>query len=238
MKRWMVLAIRLWGCRSLAEVIQVLTRRQIVRYLGALPVMIALLERLKVRQIINHYWPTQSPVDQGAVALVLVLNRLMAPRPLYQIVTWLSTTLIAEHLGITPDMFNDDRLGRTLDALSAHLPEIWNDIRQQAFVHYRIDLSVLFYDLTALIMTRQYAQSELVDYGFAHNTPIDDPKLKLALLASRDGGSLPGCPCPVRKQESACLYAPFPLLAAFVRMATPYRCWATGHELQPGVLAT
>ncbi len=95
MKRWMVLAIRLWGCRSLAEVIQVLTRRQTVRYLGALPVMIALLERLKVRQIINHYCPTQSPVDQGAVALVLVLNRLMAPRPVYQIVTWLSTTLIA-----------------------------------------------------------------------------------------------------------------------------------------------
>ena len=188
MKRWMVLAIRLWGCRSLAEVIQVLTRRQIVRYLGALPVLIALLERLKVRQIINHYCPTQSPVDHGAVVLVLVLNRLMAPRPLYQIVTWLSTTLIAEHLGIPPDKFNDDRLGRSLDALSAHLPEIWNDIRQQALVHYRIDLSILFYDLTALIMTGQYAQSELVDYGFAHNTPIDDPKLKLALLASRDGG--------------------------------------------------
>ena len=188
MKRWMVLAIRLWGCRSLAEVIQVLTRRQIVRYLGALPVLIALLERLKVRRIINHYCLTQSPVDHGAVALVLVLNRLMAPRSLYQIVTWLSTTLIAEYLGIPPDKFNDDRLGRTLDALSAHLPEIWNDIRQQALVQYRIDLSILFYDLTALIMTGQYAQSELVDYGFAHNTPIDDPKLKLALLASRDGG--------------------------------------------------
>ena len=188
LKRWMVLAIRLWSCRSLAEVIQVLTRRQIVRYLGALPVLIALLERLKVRKIINHYCPTQSPVDHGAVAVVLVLNRLMAPRPLYQIVTWLSTTLIAEYMGIPKEKFNDDRLGRTLDALSAHLPEIWNDIRQQALLHYRIDLSVLFYDLTALIMTGQYAQSELVDYGFAHNTPIDDPKLKLAMVASRDGG--------------------------------------------------
>jgi transposase len=151
-------------------------------------VLVARLERLKVRQIINHYGPTQSPVDHGAVVLGLVLNRLMAPRPLDQIVTWLSTTLSAEHLGIPKDKFNDERLGRTLDALSAHLPEIWNDIRQQALVPYRVDLSIRFYDLTALIMTGQYAHSELVAYGFAHNTPIDDPKLKLALQTSRDGG--------------------------------------------------
>jgi len=186
-ERWMVLAVRLWSCRSLAEVIQALTRRQIVRYLGALPVLVALLERLKVRQIINHYCPSQSPVDHGAVALVLVLNRLMAPRPLYKIVDWLATTLIAEHLGISKDKFNDDRLGRTLDILAEHLPAIWSDIQQQAFLHYKIDLSILFYDLTALIMTGQYAQSKLVDYGFAHNTPMDDPKVKLGLVASQDG---------------------------------------------------
>lgn len=54
-------------------------------------------------------------------------------------------------------------------------------------LHYKIDLSVLFYDLTALIMTGQYANSELVEYGFAHNTPLDDPKVKLGLVASYDG---------------------------------------------------
>jgi len=185
---WIVLATRLWACRNLAEVIQVLTRRKMVRYLGALPLLVALMDRLGVRQIINRHCPTQSPVDHGAVALVLVLNRLMAPRPLYKIVNWLSTTLIAEYLGFPKDKFNDDRLGRTLDVLAEHLPAIWNDIQQQALLHYQIDLSILFYDLTALIMTGQYAQSELVDYGFAHNTPSDDPKLKLGLIASRDGG--------------------------------------------------
>jgi len=186
-ERWMILAARLWACQNMAEVIQVLTRRQIVRYLGALPVLVALLNRLQVRKIINHYCPTRSPVDHGAVALVLVLNRLMAPRPLYKIVDWLATTLIAEHLGIPKDKFNDDRLGRTLDVLTEHLPAIWSDIQQQAFLHYKIDLSILFYDLTALIMTGHYAQSKLVDYGFSHNTPIDDPKVKLGMVASQDG---------------------------------------------------
>jgi len=185
---WLVLAARLWACRNLAEVIQVLTRQQIVRYLGALPVLVALLERLQVRGIINRHCATRSPVDHGAVALVLVLNRLMAPRPLYKMVDWLASTLIAEHLGIPADKFNDDRLGRTLDVLAAHLPAIWSDLQQQVLLRYKIDLSILFYDLTALVMSGQYPKSELVDYGFAHNTPSDDPKLKLGLVASQDGG--------------------------------------------------
>jgi len=187
-ERWMILSVRLWGCRNLAEVIQVLTRQQVIRYLGALPVLVVLLERLRVRQIINDHCPTQSPVEHGAVALVLALNRLMAPRPLYKVVDWVGSTLITEYLGIPADKFNDDRLGRTLDALSEHLAVIWTDIQQQALLHYRIDLSVLFYDLTALIMTGQYADSKLVDYGFAHNPPSDDPKVKLGLVVSQDGG--------------------------------------------------
>jgi transposase len=187
-ERWVVLAIRLWSCHHLVEVIQVLTRKQLVRQLSALPILVALISRLKVRETINRYCPTHSPIDNGAVALVLILNRLMAPRPLYKVVDWLATTLIAEHLGFPKAKFNDDRLGRTLDVLAEHLPAIWADIQQQTLLRYKIDLSVVFYDLTALIMTGEYAQSALVDYGFAHNTPSDDPKVKLGMVASQDGG--------------------------------------------------
>ncbi len=187
-ERWMVLVIRLRSCHNLAEVIQYLTSKQLVRHLSALPILVALLSRLRVREIINHYCPTQSPIDNGTVALVLVLNRLMAPRPLYKVVDWLATTLVAELLGVSRFKFNDDRLGRTLDTLAEHLPAIWADIQQQTLLRYKIDLSVLFYDLTALIMTGHYADSGLVDYGFAHNTPSDDPKVKLGLIASQDGG--------------------------------------------------
>jgi transposase len=187
-ERWMVLAIRLWSCHSLAEIIQALTRTQVVRQLSALPILVALLTRLKVRATINRHCPTHSPVDNGAVALVLVLNRLMAPRPLYKVVDWLSLTLIAEQVGFSKFKFNDDRLGRTLDTLAEHLPAIWTDIQHQTLLRYKIDLSVVFYDLTALIMTGKYDKSSLVDYGFAHNTPSDDPKVKLGMVASQDGG--------------------------------------------------
>jgi transposase len=170
-----------------------------------------------VRQIINRYCPTQSPIDHGTVALVLVLNRLMAPRPLYKIVNWLSTTLIAEYLGISRDKFNDDRLGRTLDALAGQLPVIWNDIQQQMVLHYQIDLSLLFYDLTALIMTGKYAQSELVDYGFAHNTPSDDPKLKLGVVANWQGIPLLFQPWCGRTADKATVQANMHNLRAFLQ---------------------
>jgi len=73
-RAWLLLAARLWSCRTLADVIGVLTRRSVARYLGALPVLYLLLEQLQVRTIINRYCPTESPVDHGTVALVLVLR--------------------------------------------------------------------------------------------------------------------------------------------------------------------
>lgn len=188
LRAWGLLLLRLWGCRTLAEVIQVLTRRCLVRYLGALPVLWLLLEQLQVRTIINRYCPTESPVNHGTVALVLVLNRLIAPRPLYRVVDWLASTVLQDSLGVPASKFNDDRLGRTLDALAQHAQAIWQDIASQALLRFQIDLSVLFYDLTALVMTGEYSDSALVDYGFAHNTPSDKQKVKLGAVATQDGG--------------------------------------------------
>ena len=185
---WLAVCVRLWSCRTLADVIGVLTRRSVARYLGALPVLYPLLDQLQVRTIINRYCPTASPVDHGAVAVVLVLNRLIAPRPLYQVLDWMARTVLGDYLGIAAAKFNDDRLGRTLDALAAHAQAIWQDIASQALLRYQIDLSVLFYDLTALVMTGEYPDSDLVDYGFAHNTPLDKQKLKVGLVATADGG--------------------------------------------------
>jgi transposase len=120
--------------------------------------------------------------------MVLVLNRLVAPRPLYHVMDWLASTVLSDYLGVAANKFNDDRLGRTLDALAQHAQAIWQALASQALLRYRIDLSVLFYDLTALVMTGEYPDSELADYGFAHNTPSDKQKVKLGLVVTNDGG--------------------------------------------------
>jgi transposase len=183
--RWARLAMG--GAVTLAQLADWLTMRQQHYQIGALPVLYALLETLQVRQIINRHCPTRGDVPHGTVALVLVLNRLMFPLPLYRVADWVGRTTLVHLLDVPAAKFNDDRLGRTLDALYPHLETIWQEVVERAMLKADIDLSVIFYDLTAFIAHGRYAESDVVDFGFAHNTPMNKRKFKLGLNVAADG---------------------------------------------------
>jgi transposase len=179
--------LALTGALTLAQLVDLVTQAQFRRHLGALPVLYALLETLQVRAIINRYCPTWAEVDHGTVALVLVLNRLTLPLPAYQIADWLARTVLVSVLGIPAAKFNDDRLARTLDALQLHCRAIWQEVIDRAIVQLDLDLSVIFYDLTAFVVHGAYTDSQHVDFGFAHNTPMDKRKFKVGLNVTPDG---------------------------------------------------
>ncbi len=187
-KRTAMLAqLVLLGVMPLARLVEWITKRQVHYQVGALPVLYALLETLNVRHIINRYCSTQSKIDHGTVAMVLILNRLMFPLPMYQVSDWVGQTILAATLKVPAEKFNDDRLERTLDAIYPHLESIWTEIVTVAIRKADIDLSVIFYDLTAFIVHGNYEESELIDFGFAHNTPNNKRKFKLALNTTADG---------------------------------------------------
>jgi transposase len=179
--------LALTGALTLAQLVDLVTQAQFRRHLGALPVLYALLDTLQVRAIINRYCPTRAEVDHGTVALVLVLNRLTLPLPSYQIADWLARTVLVSVLGIPAAKFNDDRLARTLDAIQPHCQAIWREVIDRAVVQLDLDLSVIFYDLTAFIVHGDYTDSQHVDFGFAHNTPMDKRKFKVGLNVTPDG---------------------------------------------------
>ena len=186
-KAWLLLR----GVRTLAGLCDLMLQRQISRQVSSLPVMYVLLERLQVRRIINKYVPTRAQVDVGTVALVLILNRLQTPQPLYRIADWMGRTVLVYLLDIDPAKFNDDRLARALDALAPHIEAIWEEILAEAMRQGGIELKALFYDLTAYIFHGRYRESDLVDFGFAHNTPSNKRKVKLGLNVLA-GSLLPG----------------------------------------------
>jgi hypothetical protein len=126
-------------------------------------------------------------VDHGAVVVVRVLNRLMAPRALVRVADWVAQTVLTQTLGVSAEKFNDDRLGRTLDAIASHEREIGLEIVNVALVQFDLDVSFIFYDLTAFVMQGEFKDSDKVDYGFAHNTPSDKQKVKEELSVSHDG---------------------------------------------------
>ncbi len=182
---WARLALS--GVITMAQVVEWLTARQVQYQLGALPVLYALLETLKVRQIINRHCPSQAEVDHGTVAMVLVLNRLMFPLPLYQVADWVGQTMLVGVLGLPAAKFNDDRLGRTLEAIYPHLEPIWLEVVETALLKANIDLSLIFYDLTAFAVAGCYPDSQIIDFGFAHNTPANKRKFKTGLNVTADG---------------------------------------------------
>jgi transposase len=177
--------LALTGVVTMAQIVDWLTARQVRYQLGALPVLYALLETLQVRQIINHHCPTRAEVDHGTVALVLLLNRLMLP--LYQVADWVGQTVLVAVLGLPAAKFNDDRLGRTLDVLAPYLEAIWLEVVERALLKADIDLSLIFYDLTAFVVQGRYPDSEVIGFGFAHNTPSDKRKFKTGLNVTADG---------------------------------------------------
>jgi len=190
--RWHGWKVRwaLRGVRSMAAIVELLTRQQLRQQLGALPVLYGLLEGLGLRRIVRRVCPTASPVDHGTVVLVLVLNRLMQPGPLYHVAQWMARTVLGEVLGVPAEKFNDDRLRRTLDAIEPHLEELWMAVRDAALRRFKIDLAVVFQDMTAYVLSGGYADSQLVEYGFAHNTRMDQKKVKVELNVSGDGNIL------------------------------------------------
>jgi len=179
--------LALSGALTLAQLVDLVTHTQFRWHLGALPVLYALLETLHVRDIVNRYCPTRADVDHGTVVLVLVLNRLTLPLPLYQVADWLGQTVLACTLGIPAGKFNDDRLARTLDAIQPHCQDIWQAVTHRALVQAQVDLSLIFYDLTAYVAHGSYTGSQYVDFGFAHNTPMGKRKFKAGLDVAADG---------------------------------------------------
>ena len=83
---------------------------QLSRLLGAIPILLPILQRLGVVSIINRYCPSQADVDEGTVGLTLTLNRLMSPCPLYKVSEWMSQTILDEALGICAEKMHDRRL--------------------------------------------------------------------------------------------------------------------------------
>lgn len=172
-----------------AAVFEAALKEQIVKFLGAIPLLLPFFERLGLRQIVNrHIGRTEAEHDPGLVVLILGINRLLAPTPMVHVETWLAHTALPEMLGVSADEFNDDRLARTLDLLAPHLEAIWQELVVRAIVEFDLDLSQLCYDITSIAFTGDYDQAELVRYGYSRDRRPDLKQVELAVNVTAEGG--------------------------------------------------
>lgn len=180
------------AARGRAAAMEAALEREVVQHLGAIPLLLPIVEQLGLRQVVNqrvHPSAEQTgDLDLGLVTEVLVFNRLLAPRPLVHVETWVGKTVLPELLGLEAAQCNDDRLARALDGLSPHLDELWQDLVVAAVRSYRPDLSQLGYDITSVSFCGAYEQADLVTYGYSRDHRPDRKQIELATNSTVKGG--------------------------------------------------
>lgn len=157
------------------------------RHVGALPLVYPVLDDLQVRSTTNDLMPGQADIDLGRVVVLLALNRLLAPRPLYRVDDWLAETVLPELLDIVPGQVYDNRLGRALDRLYPYLGELWARLAGQAVRVYDLDLGVLHWDITSIYFEGAYTDSELAAYGYSRDHRPDTKQVNLEVDVTHDG---------------------------------------------------
>src|SRR6266700_3683684 len=112
--------------------------------------------------------------SHGEITCVLTASRLAAPSPLYDIAGWASSAAVAELLGTPAVLVNDDRLGRSLEALAGVAEDVRGQLMLTAVREFPAvaDASRLHLDLTAVRFAGHYPGSELVGKGWAADRTI------------------------------------------------------------------
>ena len=167
------------------------------RTIGPLVLTTPVLQRLGLREIVNHHCPIaeQADLDHGLVAELVTQSRLSDPGALYDLVGWADRYAIPALYSELEraERLNDDRVGRMLDAIYDQRAVIWGDLLAKAACVYQLDLHRLHADTMALTLAGLFA-----DQAEEHTVPHPEPgynpagewvqQVKLFALAAGDGG--------------------------------------------------
>src|SRR5215211_385583 len=164
------------------------------RYLvGALPLVVPVLERLDVARIVDRACPMRgrAQLTHGEVIAALVANRLTAPAPLYDVAGWANAYGTHQWLGTPGALLNDDRLGRALDALAPRLDEVASAVALAAIGVFGADAARLHWDFTSVAFcgayTDQDADAPRVGFGHSSDRQAHRRQLKMAHATTATG---------------------------------------------------
>ena len=178
--------------RSRAEiaVVRVLEKR-----LGALPVVAEFGRRLRIAEIVDELCPVRPVawITHGEVIEALVANRLTAPAPMVRVHEWAAAMAVEEAYGIAPELLNDDRIARALDAVAPQLDVIVGGVGAAAVSGFGVDVSRLHWDLTSISLYGAYPQAgeeyPAPQWGHPKDRRPDLKQIQTGLAVSGDGGS-------------------------------------------------
>jgi transposase len=163
--------------------------------LGAHPIIEHFIERLRIREIISTYVPSDKrmKLDDDKALTLLIHNILTTPYPLYEMQDWLKP-LDAEKVGLRPKetkYIQDDRIGRGLARFyhSRH-KDVFFRLALRAIKIFELDCSRIHQDTTTVTFAGKYpgwSVRELLTHGINKDHRPDLKQLVLGLSVTGDG---------------------------------------------------
>jgi transposase len=162
--------------------------------LGALPVIAEFCRRLDIAGIVDRAAPVRdiAYATHGQVIEALVANRLTSPTPLVHVEDWARAWAVEEVFDLTPEVLNDDRIGRALDAVAPELAGIVGSIGARAITEFGIDVARIHWDMTSISLYGAYGSPDhdYIEPRFGHpkDRRPDLLQIQAGLAVSADGG--------------------------------------------------
>ena len=159
------------------------------RRFGDIWLALWLWKHLKLDEILERHVPQgKETIRPADVVAIEVINRLCSPRSEFALAEhWYASTGLEDLLGIPDSAVTKDRLYRTLDQLLRAQTAIECDLEKQLGTLFRLDYSLVLYDLTSTYFEGLAAENELAQRGYSRDHRSDCKQIVVALVVTKDG---------------------------------------------------
>ena len=166
-----------------------------VHLVGPHPILMHFLARMSFARIVQSCLPTRPSgiLDHAQTLSILIRNILLSPAPLYRIAEWVGP-LDVEALGLSvsqKEAINDDRIARTLDALSsAPARNLFFRLALRIIKDFQLDTARVHHDTTTVTFHGGYAASvnePHITYGINKDHRPDLKQLVFGVSVLADG---------------------------------------------------
>jgi len=163
------------------------------KIIGSVALAKPVILRMGFAKIIDTLVPSlgQQKVSHGQVVEILVANRLTSPTPLYRVEQWAEDIGSNNLYGISAEELNDDRIGRTLDALAPNIMVLKGAVARDISRRFHIGIEQIHWDFTSFHFTgaSENQTEEYIKISYTKSRPSDSAfkAVKVGLNVANDG---------------------------------------------------
>jgi len=154
------------------------------REAGTVHVRYQFWKRLEIGEILEKIG-----LKEHAEKLVcaMTMNRLVHPGSEYAMPDWIRSTALEDILGISADTLVDETLYRMLDLLHPHREKIEQALAERERSLFRLDTTILFYDLTSTYFEGEARSNPKAQRGYSRDGRPDCKQVVVGLVIGQEG---------------------------------------------------